>query len=373
MEQFNPFLIYGYKGPEYFCDRKEETAKLESALKNGRNVVLMSPRRMGKTGLIMNTFHLIKEKNPDIYTFYFDIMGTSSMQDFVKIFAQTVLGKLDTNPQKALKRVRDFIYSCRPIFSYDPVSGAPEVKVDAVSSNAEVTLKEIFEYLASTEKRCYIAIDEFQQIAKYPDKNAEAILRSYIQFIPNANFIFAGSKLHLLSEMFVSAKRPFYQSAQNMPLFAIDKDEYYKFASDKFKTIGINLQKEDFLYIYKRYEGHTWYVQDVLNRLYNFGTEINDTVIDKAVDDILDEFSYNYEQVLQNYPAPYVNIIKAIAQKHVVQQVTSADFLNEARIKSPSSMQRAIKNLINDEIVYKDSKGYSIYDRFLEEWLNRAR
>ena len=56
MKLYNPFVVYGYVSPEYFCDRKEETESLISALRNGRNITLMSPRRMGKTGLIHNAF-----------------------------------------------------------------------------------------------------------------------------------------------------------------------------------------------------------------------------------------------------------------------------------------------------------------------------
>lgn len=85
----------------------------------------------------------------------------------------------------------------------------PEVSIDIATDKEETTLKEIFNYLQSSEKRCYIAIDEFQQITEYPEKGVEALLRSYIQFLPNVRFIFAGSKQHVMQEMFLSTKRPF--------------------------------------------------------------------------------------------------------------------------------------------------------------------
>jgi hypothetical protein len=66
-------------------------------------------------------------------------------------------------------------------------------------------------------------IDEFQQVAEYQEEGAEALLRSYIQFLPNTGFIFSGSRQHLMAEMFLSAKRPFYQSTQIMSISAIDK------------------------------------------------------------------------------------------------------------------------------------------------------
>ena len=179
----NPFLISGYHSPEFFCDRNEETATILDALYNGRNLTLISPRRMGKTGLIRHTFYQLNEKQPDIVTLYMDIYSTQSLGDFVRLFANTILGKLDSVPQKALSRIGLFIKSCRPVITFDEYTGIPKVTIDVAPTEEENTLKEVFDYLASSDKKCYIAIDEFQQITEYPEKGIEALLRSYIQFL----------------------------------------------------------------------------------------------------------------------------------------------------------------------------------------------
>jgi AAA+ ATPase superfamily predicted ATPase len=170
MRTNNPFLISGYHSPEFFCDRKNETKTIISALHNGRNVTLIAPRRMGKTGLIHHSFYNIKEENSEIITLYMDILSTQNLGDFVKLFAETVLGRLDSAPQKALSRIGKFIRSIRPVFTFDELTGLPQTSIDITSANEESTLKEVFNYLASSEKRCYIAIDEFQQITEYPEK-----------------------------------------------------------------------------------------------------------------------------------------------------------------------------------------------------------
>ena len=212
MKPNNPFLISGYHSPIYFCDRKKETENILNALYNGRNLTLIAPRRMGKTGLIRHAFHILKEQEPEISTFYMDIFSTQSLRDFTLLFANTILGQLDSSSQKALNRIGEIIRSCRPSLTFDPISGSPKVSIEIEDNKEESTLKEIFDYLATSEKRCYIAIDEFQQITEYPEKGIEALLRSYIQFLPNVNFIFAGSKNHVMQEMFTSSKRPFYQT-----------------------------------------------------------------------------------------------------------------------------------------------------------------
>lgn len=217
MKPNNPFLISGYYSPEYFCDRERETQTITDALYNGRNITLIAPRRMGKTGLVKHVFHKLKEQQADIVTLYMDIYSTQNLGDFVRLFANTVLGQLDSAPQKALSRVAQFIKSCRPVFTFDELTGVPKATIELAPAAEEATLKEIFDYLKSSDKRCYIAIDEFQQITNYPEKGVEALLRSYIQFIPNVNFIFAGSKQHVMQEMFLSAKNPFTKVRRHSP------------------------------------------------------------------------------------------------------------------------------------------------------------
>lgn len=90
MKPNNPFLISGYYSPEFFCDREQETRVILEALHNGRNVTLIAPRRMGKTGLIRHAFYHLKEQQPDIDTFYLDIYSTQSLGDFVRLFADAV-------------------------------------------------------------------------------------------------------------------------------------------------------------------------------------------------------------------------------------------------------------------------------------------
>lgn len=94
------------------------------------------------------------------------------------------------------------------------------------ANEAEAGLKEIFEYMETSGRRCYIAIDEFQQITDYPEKGTEALLRSHIQFSPNVHFVFAGSKKHIMDAMFSSVNRPFYQSTQKLGLKEIPCETY---------------------------------------------------------------------------------------------------------------------------------------------------
>lgn len=371
MKPNNPFLISGYYSPAYFCDRKQETETMINALHNGRNITLIAPRRMGKTGLIKNVFYKLHEKQPDIVTLYMDIYSTQNLGDFIRLFASTVLGQLDSAPQKALSRVSQFLKSCRPAFTFDELTGVPKVTIDIAPSSEETTLKEIFDYLQSSDKRCYIAIDEFQQIAEYPEKGIEALLRSYIQFMPNIHFVFAGSKQHVMQEMFLSAKRPFYQSTQTLSIDRIDKKEYYHFAAEYFNQQGRDLDEPTFDYLYNEFSGHTWYIQVLLNRLYGYNAPIDIQLVNYAIEEIVAESTYTYENLLAAYTATSVKLLKAVAKERRVKEINSGEFITEYKLKAASSVNSALKKLIDNELIYKSTEDYIVYDHFMAIWLRK--
>lgn len=370
VELKNPFLVYGYVTPKYFCDREEETAKMLSALDNGRNLTLIAPRRIGKTGLIKNVFYQMQQQEREVACFYMDIFATRDLASFVRLLAKTVLGQLDTLSEAVLHRLTSFFRSCRPIISADELTGMPTVSLDFVPDKSEQTLKEIFDYMASSGKQCYLAIDEFQQIAFYPEKGTEALLRSYIQFVPNVHFVFAGSSRHLMEEMFASAKRPFYQSTQLMVLREIGEEAYYRFASAFFQTGGLGFERDVFGWMYKRFEGHTWYMQTLLNRLYERGeavTEVNQ--VEQVLAGLIEENAPVYQNIIALLTDNQVALMLAVAREGRVAAPNSGGFIKRHGLKTPSSVNTALKSLLEKELIYKSADGYMVYDRFMGLWL----
>ena len=217
----NPFVTNGYAGPEYFCDRIEETELLTSLLTNGNNISLMSPRRVGKTDLIKHCFQQ-ESLRENYYCFLIDIYATNSLRDFVNIFGKSILETLKTKGRKVWEAFLNALFSVRSEITFD-INGNPVWGLGVGSMTPpQATLDEIFGYLRTADKHCLVAIDEFQQILYYADnQNVEAALRTQIQQCTNANFIFAGSQRHLMSQMFLSPARPFYQSVVPMSLHLV--------------------------------------------------------------------------------------------------------------------------------------------------------
>jgi len=369
----NPFLVAGYHSPAYFCDREAETVKIISALSNDRNISLISPRRMGKTGLIHHVFYRICEQDKNIRCFYLDIFSTQNLHEFVTMFGKTVVGKLDDYSQTAVKRVSGLFKSFRPLFSFDPVTGVPTLSLDIQPEQAEQSLQEIFSYLQQSEKRVYIAIDEFQQITEYPEKGVEALLRSYIQFLPNVKFIFSGSKKHLMDAMFSSLNRPFYQSTQKIGLKEIPLETYRSFAADLFHSHQKTLDPAVFDHIYSEMSGHTWYIQLILNQL--FALNQNDYTVqdvENQIKEILEEENATFKTYCEIISRGQLQLLKAIAAEKRVSAPFETAFLKKHNLTAPSSVRLALKSLIDKMLIMKDDDGnYFIYDRFFSLWLKQ--
>ncbi len=368
----NPFIIYGYKGEKYFCDREEETLKLIDALHNERNITLIAPRRVGKTGLIKHVFDRIEQADADAKCFYIDIFATKSLEQLVQLMARNIIGRLDTASQGAIRKIQDFFSNLRPTISFDTVTGLPSVSFDIKPKEEMQTLKRIFDYMAQSGYRCYVAIDELQQILNYADSGTEAMLRSYIQFLPNVYFIFSGSVQHLMQEMFTSAKRPFYQSSQIVYLKNVDRTKYRLFANRFFEEQQRTIQDDVFDELYAQVDGITWYVQSILNRVYQYRSEpITVMFVRKVIQEIVDE----QETVFQNYYASLTeiqaNLLQAIAKEGIVVSPFAHHFISRYQLKAASSVRTALKILQDRQIVYRQQEGYIVDDRFFSKWLRQ--
>lgn len=369
----NPFIYEGYEGPDYFCDRTEETENVISNLQNGRNITLVSPRKIGKTGLILHTFNKIKQLDKNAICIYTDIFHTQNQFDFVQTLGKAIVEEKLLDKKSSMTKVLRYFSQWRPTISPDPVTGAPTVSVTIERSNTEYTLKSIFDYLKNSGKEVYVAIDEFQTITDYPEQGTEALLRSYIQFIHNAHFIFSGSKQHLMYEMFGSPKRPFYQSTSMMTLQPLHHEIYYDFASRWFEAQKGSLSKEVFQQLYSLFDGYTWYLQSVLNRLYETERHVTDyQQVRETILNILKDKSSQYEMVMTFLTYNQRNLLIAIAKESYVAQLQANEFIRKHELPSASSIKKALTVLKDKDLVYQTEKGYMIYDRFFDLWLKRT-
>lgn len=367
----NPFVYKGYEGPDYFCDRTEETETIVSGMQNGRNITLISPRRIGKTGLIKHVFHHIQQKDKNAICLYIDIFATRQLHDFVSLFCSAFVEEVINREKSVFSKALEAFKGWRPVFGADPLTGAPQVSVSIEPVRTEHTLKSIFDYIGKLHKEVYIAFDEFQQITEYPEKGTEALLRSYIQF-SHAHFIFSGSKFHLMSEMFSSPKRPFYQSTQFLYLAPLHEEIYYDFAQRFFEQSKGGITSEAFHSIYVLSKGSTWHIQLLLNRLYETERRVEkERQINEAVEAVLSTTAPAFENLLLMLTPNQQELFKAIAKAEPVGQPQSQDFIKRYDLPPASSIKSSLEALQDKDLIYRDSNGYIVYDRLMSLWLKR--
>ena len=335
----NPFVMYGYKGAEYFCDREKETVKMMTSLHNERNITLVAPRRMGKTGLIHHVFQQLEKQYDDVKCFYLDIFATKNLEQMVQLMASKIATfSLDLKPNEGRE-----------------------------------SLKRIFEYMKQSGKRCYVAIDEFQQIMNYPEDGVEALIRSYIQFLPNVYFVFSGSQQHMMEEMFLSANRPFFQSSLVMSLPCIAESKYLSFANRLLSSQKREVDVDTFTYIYSQADSVTWYVQAILHGIYEHRDEqINKDLVDEVIQELIEEQAMAY----QNYCAWLTEnqqlLLLAIAKEQIVSSPLSQQFIITHHLPATSSVKTALKALVDKQLISKTPKGYFVSDRFFAKWLAKG-
>lgn len=374
-KEINPFIVTGKIEPQYFCDRIQESARLVKSITNGNNMVIISPRRMGKTGLIQFCYEKTEVKN-NYYTFFIDILHTSSLREFTYILGKEIFETLTPRSKKMATLFIQTLKSISGKFGFDPLTSLPTFNVELGDiDRPEYTLEEIFRYLAVADKPCIVAIDEFQQISKYPEKNIEALLRTHIQKITNSNFIFAGSERTMMQTMFLSSSRPFYRSSDIMELNAIDKYIYVPFIIEHFENRNRKIKTENVDKVYDLFRGHTFYIQKTFNESFadtSEGDECTQEIIRIAIDSMIAYNETIFREILSNIPEKQKMLLYAIAKEGEATQILSADFIKRHSLATASSIQAAAKQLLEKDHITEVNKVYSVTDKLFAMWINRV-
>lgn len=373
----NPFVVNKYIENRLFCRRDEEKSQLIKQIDNGRNVVLISPRRIGKTSLI---YHIFNDEtfNAVYHPVYVDIYSTTSVTEFVFQFGKEVFSSLKGSVGLK-KKFAHLLKSLSLGIEYNPISGEPSLDLQLNQIvNPLQTLDEIFEYLEECDKPCVVCIDEFQQIGEYKDKTLEATLRGYIQRCRKTGFIFAGSHRHMMLNMFNSSARPFYNSAVTMEIRPFAKKVYVDFAESQFKAQGKGIEREVIEAVYDMFEAKTWHMQLAMNELYSItedGEKCDMSFLEVAIENILMIQYPVYAEIMANLSQIQKAVLASIARETASvdgAKAMSSEFVNKYRLQSASSVQGAMKSLITSDLVsVRTEGGWRIADPLFAMWLRK--
>ena len=373
----NPFSIHSYIGPDYFCDRVEETQQIISAIENGRSVTLYAIRRLGKTALIHHVFHSLKKKK-DYIVVYLDILHTRTQGQFINLLTTAVLREIEKSKDNFWRSVIKMFSRYRPKISFDPYTGSPAIELDIeTDQEASVSLEILFDLISKEKKTIVIAIDEFQQIIAYPNSAIDALLRGYLQSITNLRFIFSGSQRHLLLGLFTDTQKPLFRTTQMLQLDKIPKDQYQRFLSLKFKKGNKEISQKLLGKVLDWNLNHTYYVQYFCNQLFAFPVKhISQNHFYEVEQNIFIESEsiyYNYKRLLSKHQW---NLLRAIGKETSINQPTSKDFIYKHELGAESTVRQSLRALLDKSMIYDfiDVEGdthYFIYDVFLSRWIEK--
>jgi AAA+ ATPase superfamily predicted ATPase len=366
----NPFLLSGFSGGQYFCNRKKELNFLSENLQNERNTVLYSWRRFGKTALIYN-FLKSTESEKKTKTIYIDLLATRTIQDAIELIAEAVYKKFGSTKSGLNQQLLQLLGNLGIQINLDPFSGLPSLSFQFQQNKSDLnSLLSIGEFLKKRKEKIIVAIDEFQQITDYKE-NAEAIFRNWVQTYPEIRFIFSGSHRHLMSSMFLEKNRPFYKSAQLIELKAIELGDYENFILNHFKKAQKTISKEQITYIYNWSRSQTYTVQLICNKLYGSCTKVTDEDIELVINEIIKQEEPIYANYTKLLTDLQWNVLVAISKEEVVRFPTSHAFLSKHQLGSASSIKSALNQLIKKEIIIEENSEFKVHDILLSRWIQK--
>lgn len=365
----NPFLISGYVSPKYFCDREIETTAITEALLNRRHLTLFSPRRMGKTGLIMHVFYLGLNQKAFVPV-YVDIMATTSLHEFVETLGKALFMTVAKN-ESALKKILKKLALLRPKLTIDEFTGSPSVTLSvSAGQDAVNSLEAIFKYFSTQKTQFVLAIDEFQQVTDYPEKNVEALLRSFVQQSTNVTILFSGSRKHILTGIFSDPDRPFYNSTQIMEIGKINAESYTHFINERFSSPSRSITAPAVEMILDFTSLHTFYVQFMCNRLYSsFRKKVDIAQVKQMLLKIINENEPIYGGYINLITSLQFRVLRAIAINNGIRNPTSSEFLDNYSLGASSSVNLAIKSLQDKGFISNENLVYYMNDQFFRQWL----
>ena len=367
-------FIYGVSvSGENFTDRVEETRRLTMDFENGVNVILISPRRMGKTSLVKKVQSQVD--NPNIRVIYMDIYDCRSEYDFYNKFATTILKETSGKMDLFLDNVKQFLTRLSPKISFSPDPNMDySVSLGITPKNyAPEEILDLPERMASKMGiHIVVCIDEFQQVGEWTDSlTIQKRLRSVWQHQQNTSYCLFGSKKHLLTNLFQNRRMPFYHFGDIIYLKPISTDDWIPFICGKFAEKGKKISEEFVKQICTTVNNHSSYIQQLAwNVMVNTEQEVTDEIFQQAISELLAQSGPLFVQQIQGLTTYQMNLIRCLCQG-IHKDFTSKGVLETYQLGSKSNISRLKKTLIEKEIIEEEGDIITLADPVFEIWFKK--
>lgn len=368
----NPFTIQLVKTPDDFCSRTKEIADLKTFAHNGENVVLFSPRRFGKSSLVMMVQKTLQKEG--MLTAYIDLFPITSKKDFIQRLAHGFIKGIGKGIQSRswLDKIKGLFKHIRPVMSvsqegldfsleWNPKSEMPVLLEDLLTG--------LNGYVEKNKLRASIALDEFQEITELEEsKEIEGILRSNIQTQRKISYYFIGSRRRILNDMFNNKNRPFYKSAFNYPLARISKEEFVPFIQKQFHGTKKRCSEKIAGLLYEKADGYPYYVQKLAYLLWETTEkEAGEEQLKKSYQALLKLEQADFEAVWSGLSLGQRSLLKTLALEPTPSPY-SKNYLEKHGL-SLGGTQKAMEALLSRDLIEESEKGFQLVDPVMAAWL----
>ena len=360
----NPFKFGTIVEEPYFTNRNKEISEIKSILSSQNHLIIISPRRYGKTSLINK---VLKDSSRPFITL--DLQLITSVDDFA---AQLLKRLYRTYPAQKLK---DFVKNFRilPAISLNPLTNEIDVTFRTPPASYAAPLEDVLQLAEklSSKKKSIIVFDEFQEINRI-GKNLYRILRSVMQHHKAVNYVFLGSQESLIREIFEKKKSPFYHFGYLLPLDKIPEAEFTAYLINNFSKItrqGRHLADS----ILSITQCHPYYTQQLAFNVWEIIKNNDKTAepIHSALDNIVKHHDIDYERLWNTITNTEKKILIGLSSSSSKQ--LSEEFMLRYNTGPSSTTYSAVRKLLQNGYVIRSSGGYEIDDPFFTEWIKMRR
>lgn len=376
----NPFRYGSIVTGEYFVDREQECAELELDMRSGQNAVMVSPRRYGKTSLVLVVAEQLRAQG--VLVAYLDLLTTPGKAQFADGLATALYRDLVGFKDRAFHRIADFFArrSLQPKFGAN-LDGTPTVELGLGQRTQDVDtalmrLLEIPGQVAKEQKkRVAVILDEFQD-AKLIDEHLPATIRSVWQMQPDVSHVFLGSQRHMMERLFTSKVEPMYRMAKPTNLEAINHDIFAAFIKSRFAATGLEIADGAAERILEITGCHPHDTQELAHFTWNLayidGIVATPDLVDRALDRVVKAESARYTEAWTGLTKTQRLILSALAASGGTSEIYSESYRQRYGLGVHSTVQSSLKGLRERDLVeIMPPGGYRIPDPFLRAWLAR--
>ena len=358
---------------ENFTDRAEETRRLKRDFENGQNVVLISPRRMGKTSLVRRVMSQVDTNK--IAVVHLDIYDCRTEYEFYNKLATAVLKQVSGKGELVLRNIKEFLTRLTPKISFgiDPSNEmSVSLGIDPEDYSPEEILQLPEKMAHKIGKHIVVCIDEFQQIGNFPDSiDVQKRIRGVWQLQEEVSYCLYGSKKHMLTNLFQNKRMPFYQFGDIRFLQPIALEDWIPFIRGKFEENGLSISDEQITRICETVEYQSSYVQQLAwNVMLCCDKVVEEATMEEALADLIGQNSILFLQQTEGLSSYQMNFLKALAAGET-GDFTSAAILKKYNLGTKSNISRLTDTLIKKELIEKTGRTVTIADPVFRLWMQR--